>query len=82
MPAATINDRVTSVAVDAGETQGIRSSSLGTRQHWPINGSAAPDLGTWLVDMHLGEVDGPTGFDKAEWPTSISGCGPPVRAYW
>jgi DNA helicase-2/ATP-dependent DNA helicase PcrA len=25
-----------------------------------IAGSAAPNLGTWLVDMQLGEVDGPT----------------------
>ena len=53
-----------------------------------IAGSAAPDLGTWLVDMQLGEFDGPTaagaksvvlttihGAKGAEWPVVVLiGC--------
>jgi superfamily I DNA/RNA helicase len=53
-----------------------------------IAGSAAPDLGTWLVDMQLGDVDGPTaagaksvvlttihGAKGAEWPVVVLiGC--------
>jgi DNA helicase II / ATP-dependent DNA helicase PcrA len=53
-----------------------------------MESSPAPDLATWLIDMHLGEVDGPTfggtqatllstihGAKGGEWPVVfVIGC--------